>query len=148
MPVRRALLPHFSVGPVVVDPIEAEPAVELGAEARREEEVAEQTAGGVQDEYLELRLRDREAVRACKLGQHPDDEIDVLDVVDDTAVRMSEAVVDRRAVVVPLRARDLLRGVAVVLPVYVAENADEPAFAGELVRRARITLEPVIDEVV
>jgi hypothetical protein len=55
-----------------------------------------EAARGGDDEDVELGLRDRVAVRARRLGEEADDDVDVLDVVDRAAVRMAEAVVDRR----------------------------------------------------
>ena len=61
--VRRAALHDCPSGPLSVTHAHAEVAVELGPEAGGEEAVAEQPPRSVQDEHLELRLGDREAMR-------------------------------------------------------------------------------------
>ena len=72
-------------------------------------------------------------MRPGEFGEPADHGIDVLDVVDQAAVGMAEAVVDRRAVVVHLRRGDDLGGVAPVLAVDLAQKS-RPAAAA---RRAR-----------
>src|SRR5437867_640486 len=70
--VRRPLLHHLAVRTVVVEPLHAQVRVELRPEAGGEEAVAEEPPRGVQDEDLELGLRDGEAVRPGKLREPAD----------------------------------------------------------------------------
>src|SRR4029453_6360632 len=139
------LLHDLAVGAVVGDPADPHVAVELGPEARGEEPVAEEPARRVEDEHLELRLGDREAMRPRELGQPAHHGVDVLHVVHEAAVGSAETVVDRAAVGVALGAGDGLRGVAAVLAVDLAKDPDQP-----LLLRARrgAPTQPRADEIV
>ena len=142
--VGLALFPLLAGRAVVHHPVDAERRVELGPEAGGEEAVAEQAPRGVEDEDVELGFRDGEAVRPRRLGVEADHQVEVLDVVDQAAVGMAEAIVDRRAVVVELRRGDHLRRIADVLAVDGAELVDQRALVFRLVGIGR---EPDVDEV-
>src|SRR5262249_35442378 len=129
--VRLAVLPLLGRA-VVHHPVEAELRVERGPEVGGEEAVAEQPARRVEDEEMELGLRDREAVRPRHLGEVADQKVDVLDVVDHAAVLVALAIVDRLLVLVELRGRDDLRRVAAVLAVHLAQRRDQLALRREL----------------
>ena len=72
-PFGVAVLHHGSPGPLFITQSSAEVGVEFGPEARGEEAVAVEPARRVDDEDVELRLRDREAVRArrSRRGSRP-----------------------------------------------------------------------------
>src|SRR5262245_59923134 len=74
-----------------------------------------------------------------------DDRIDVLDVVHHGSVRVAQAVVDGRAVWIPLRERDPLRRIAPMLAVDLAQSRDQPNLVSGFRRFAGQTR---IDEVV
>jgi hypothetical protein len=84
-------------------------------------------------------------VRTSGLGEPADDGIDILDVVDERAVRKAEAIVDRLAVVGELRGRDDVRRVAAMLAVECAQRCDAALL---LVACGRAARQPRIDEIV
>src|ERR1019366_18436 len=71
MAVGRAFLDLHRTGTVVLDPVQAQRGIELRAETRSEEPVAEETPRGVQSEHHELRLGDRKAVRRVDSASQP-----------------------------------------------------------------------------
>ena len=86
----------------------------------------EQPARRIQDEHDELRLRDREAVRSGRFRQPSDDGIEILDVVDRRAIRVSETIVHRPTIRVQLRVRDDLARVTPMRAVDLAQETREP----------------------
>ena len=133
-------------GPLLFTQSMPERRVELRPEARGEEAVAEQAARGVQDEHVELRLGDREAMRPRRLGEPADDGVDVLDVVDHrcrSAWPRQSLIGEPSAIA--LRVGDELRRVAAVLAVDLAQR-HRPVPAALARRRSR--RQARVDEIV
>ena len=76
-------------------------------------------------------------MRSGKFRQHADDHIHVFDIVNHRAVWMPEAIVNPRAVVVHLSFGDDFRFIALVLPVRLAQDSDQPLLLCQLRRILR-----------
>ena len=124
VPIGSALLHHYSAWAVVIHPVDAKRCVELRAEGGSEKPIAEEPSRSIENEDHELRFRNGKAVRTTVLREVAHDSVDVFDIVDDSAVRMTEAVVDRRAVVVYLRVCNDLRRIAYVLAIEFTQRLD------------------------
>ena len=79
----------FRTRSVVRDPLDAKRCVELRAKTGGEKPVAEEAARGVENKHDELGFGNGEAMWPPEFRQPPDHGIDVLDVVDLAAVRMT-----------------------------------------------------------
>ena len=109
-------------GTVVIHPVDAKRRVELRTEAGSEEAIAKEPSRSIQNEDNKLGLRNGKAMRTPVLREVAHDSVDVLDVIDESAVGVAEAVVDRRAIVVDLRVGNDLRRIAYVLAIEFAKR--------------------------
>src|SRR5271156_1248808 len=124
MSVRGPLLHHHRARSIMIHPVDTERCVELRTEAGSEKTIAEKSSRRVKNEHHKLRLRDGKPMRTPVLRQVAYCRIHVFDIVNERSVRMAEAIVDRRSIVVNLCIGDYFGRVANMLAVKLPQRLD------------------------
>ena len=94
MTVGVAFLHDLPGGTIVIDPVHTKLGIELWPETGGEKTVTKESSRRIQDEDRKLGFRNGKAMRPSEFRQPAHHRIDIFNIVDTRAIRMSQTIVD------------------------------------------------------